>query len=742
MEIVTGDRYLEKLVKFVEEHAESLLEGTQVLKLNPAGLWYVQSRLEALRELERMLAGAPVDYLRAYVSDLGDHRAVEQLRRILRLLTSLKVVSSLPPPIRDPTPLALLPFGRLRVLELRGCDLSTSAAKGLLELRHTLEKIICHNSTDALRHVFASRIVEIKDSPHWNRLSFVSCACNRLVLMDESLQLLPAVETLDLSRNKFAKVDSLRKCTKLKHLDLGFNNLRTISYFSEVSSHIVKLVLRNNALTTLRGIENLKSLEGLDLSYNIISNFSELEFLVDFESFYILQKKVSRLAAIVSDEESTYVCSDQESASCDNEIQSKDENVKSDDEAEIADLIKQVERLKKERSVLWLREFKDWMDHSSENCVDVSNDHLATHTEYENFMKNKKRQEHHGESSRNMLGSIQASGDERSTNILKPDNPFADTATGFHSHQNTDNNDLVGATGGILLPGVWRMDPRDEHQPPYLPEGNSNLFMQAKNLHPDTFTTEDQRIVENDIIPQLTATDDITESRSSSVYPGSPPHYREDVLHRRHNLVEEILQLSAESFSVASSDSNTSCCEDESCESEQLCLEGRQSLDQECTTMCTEQLSSSVFHVDNSLELGDEIPLCREVALILSSENKFYVLLLGVALDGSGAILSLLGWHKVEDIRDILVGLGLQVLRMYIEGDGTYLLITRSIEKSTQLLHTLQSFESHAADKFALRSLEQVQVELFGKQICEGLRQSLFQYSMVIFCCSYGEGMP
>lgn len=47
----------------------------------------------------------------------------------------------------------------------------------------------------------------------------------------------------------------------------------------QVSSHIVKLVLRNNALTTLRGIENLKSLEGLDLSNNIISNFLEIEIL-------------------------------------------------------------------------------------------------------------------------------------------------------------------------------------------------------------------------------------------------------------------------------------------------------------------------------------------------------------------------------------------------------------------------------------------------------------------------------
>lgn len=131
----------------METNAERLIEGTLVLKLNPVGLRYVQSRLEALAELESLLAGAPVDYLRAYVSDLGDYRALELLRRILRLLPSLKVVSVLPPLARDPTPLFLFPFGRLKVLELRGCDLSTSAAKGLLELRHTLEKLVCHNST-------------------------------------------------------------------------------------------------------------------------------------------------------------------------------------------------------------------------------------------------------------------------------------------------------------------------------------------------------------------------------------------------------------------------------------------------------------------------------------------------------------------------------------------------------------------------------------------------------------------
>lgn len=93
---------------------------------------------------------------------------------------------------------------------------------------------------NALKHVFASRIADIKKSPHWTRLSFVSCACNGLVVMDESLQLLPAVEILDLSRNKFSKVDNLRKCTKLKHLDLGFNHLREVKAFSEVIKEISK----------------------------------------------------------------------------------------------------------------------------------------------------------------------------------------------------------------------------------------------------------------------------------------------------------------------------------------------------------------------------------------------------------------------------------------------------------------------------------------------------------------------
>lgn len=288
MAIVTGDRYLDLLARFVEEHAGALLDGSLVLKLNPVGLHYVQTRLEALQELESLRTGAPVDYLRAYIADLGDHRALEQLSRVLSLCSAVKVVSVLPTPARDPSPVALSPFGRLRSLELRGCDLSTSAARGLLQLRPILERLICHNSAEALRHIFAERTVEIQDALVWSRLTSISCAYNGMLLMDDSLQLLPAVQFLDLSRNRFAKAANLHRCARLKFLDLGFNQLRNISSLGQVKSQLVKLVLRNNALVSVHGIASLSSLEALDLSHNLISNFKEIQSVAAIPSLNVL----------------------------------------------------------------------------------------------------------------------------------------------------------------------------------------------------------------------------------------------------------------------------------------------------------------------------------------------------------------------------------------------------------------------------------------------------------------------
>ena len=91
---------------------------------------------------------------------------------------------------------------------------------------------------DALRHIFTERIQEVEKSQVWSRLAFVSCSNNDMVLMDDSLQLLPAVQSLDLSRNRFVKAANLHCCSKLTYLDLGFNQLRNISSLKQVQTSI------------------------------------------------------------------------------------------------------------------------------------------------------------------------------------------------------------------------------------------------------------------------------------------------------------------------------------------------------------------------------------------------------------------------------------------------------------------------------------------------------------------------
>ncbi|KAK1406530.1 hypothetical protein QVD17_41932 [Tagetes erecta] len=919
--IVSGNSYLESLLNFVEKQAAPLIEGTLVLKLNPVGLHYVQSRFESLSELERLLAGAPVDYFRAYVSDLGDHRALEQLRRILRILTSLKVVSVVPhQSCRDPTPLCLLPFGRLKVLELRGCDLSTSAARGLLELRHTLEKIICHNSTDALRHVFASRIGEIEKCPRWKRLLFVSCAYNGLLLMDDSLRLLPVVETLDLSRNKFSKVDNLWRCSKLKHLDLGFNQLRTITSFSKVSCHISKLVLRNNALTTIRGVENLKSLEGLDISYNILSNFSELELLAGLTSlknlwlegnpvcsanwyrahmysffcdpdklilddreistrevwkrqiiishrhtqpasfgFYSPAKydaegegsvntklrKLSRVASIER-ETSTIVSSDDDSVICDDEDRDKLEIADSNKEAEVVGFIDKIEFIKRERSDLWLDEFHRWMTY-------VSDDHMKGNMHSGiplipskgKYFRKKRRLKHFGKKTRYISGSADVFEDNHRLELQESYYPYDDLSVNSVSHQTE--------YGSILSHKKLK-----------------SIYDKRVNPTRNILTPKDEGICSNNGIkverPEMTILDtesDIIEAHSPSVYAGPPPHYQEDILHRRLNLEEEYLQLSVETNSVASSDSYTSdsgddhaetgsdmhnestiadhsrsrdslsffSCEDlhkmienDSCsvkvgDSEQLgkkSYEGSlhdgeivglmkqeaNSLDHKmrkrkpktrvvCLTEKTVQTDSiNEWHSLNygthdvheeaiisdyrmlvevngshSIDAGEYIlktfkvdladfgveETCRQnvschflledpngygksgLALLLSCEHNLYVVLLNGRHDGSGSGPSLVGCLGTEDVKEVLVGLGLQAVRVYAKWGARYMFITRSTEKSSLLISMLEFSHSNAKKGFPLISLDKIQVALFERDVCGGSKTNILQYSMVLF---------
>lgn len=282
-----------------------------------------------------------------------------------------------------------------------------------------------------------------------------------------------------------------------------------------------------------------------------------------------MQKRISRLVSFESEDQRTFMCSDQDSVSCDNEVHSKQDNAFSEEEAEIADLMNRIELMKKERSALWLQEFKEWMDPAAHNFVDSKKSTGEPLSVYNLKNLGRNVRDHLGETSRYISDSLHASGDDSSTNNLESDNSFAETSVGLSAQSYFDPigeeppRFIMRHRSGESLPMIKSLYSNKELLKSLSNEGH--MHARGRSLQVDSFP-RDGKLMEEPIIRPITAIDDIVESHSSSIAPGSPPHYQEDILHRRQNLEEEFLQLSAESLSVASSDSNTSYSGDDSSE--------------------------------------------------------------------------------------------------------------------------------------------------------------------------------
>ncbi|CAI0400337.1 unnamed protein product [Linum tenue] len=49
--------------------------------------------------------------------------------------------------------------------------------------------------------------------------------------------------------------------------------------------------------------------------------------------------------------------------------------------------------------------------------------------------------------------------------------------------------------------------------------------------------------------------------------------------------------------------------------------------------------------------------------------------------------------YKIEDVSEVMTGIGLQIVRVSIQRQATYLFLTRSIEKSRPALLSFGSFQ-------------------------------------------------
>ncbi|XP_053986719.1 serine/threonine-protein kinase 11-interacting protein isoform X1 [Hylaeus volcanicus] len=174
-------------------------------------------------------------------------------------------------------PVDITKFRHLKYLELK--KINIDSVKGLQRVRGQLESVICagRKGICTVSQLLASCGEDASIGFVWDSLKHLALSHNALEKLDKSLELAPWLQLIDLSHNLLTSVDELSCLPNLKYVNLGYNKLEAVPTFNKAASHSLQvLVLKNNYIENLNGLQNLECLTELDLSYNCVMEHSTL----------------------------------------------------------------------------------------------------------------------------------------------------------------------------------------------------------------------------------------------------------------------------------------------------------------------------------------------------------------------------------------------------------------------------------------------------------------------------------
>ncbi|XP_014666190.1 PREDICTED: serine/threonine-protein kinase 11-interacting protein-like [Priapulus caudatus] len=258
------------LARLLREYGEKVLSGSAKLSFTTSALGYLNHVFTRVSHEDydqsfEVLAGR-----RAFDALYHD---VQFLFDVVQKTISLKLMhtcATLQGPVK------VEKFRSLRALEMK--KVPPHLVIGLQGLRPRLHSLTCSRCVDNLEDLFASCGGDMSQAFTWPELTTVNLSFNSIDCLDDSLKLLPALHSLNLSHNKLYQAGSyLELLVSLVHINLSFNQLRWIPRFgSSARSKLTTLLLRNNNLDNLEGVEVLESLQQLDVSDNCLSDHSVL----------------------------------------------------------------------------------------------------------------------------------------------------------------------------------------------------------------------------------------------------------------------------------------------------------------------------------------------------------------------------------------------------------------------------------------------------------------------------------
>lgn len=204
------------------------------------------------------------------------------------LLSNVKAIKIIPEPASSSSLLSetinLAPFHQLTHLEVR--NIPIIHLSHLSQLRSQLHHLVLYACLDSLDDALQGCGGDnCSETFLWSELHSLHVTSCQTIDLGTGLQLAPWLKTLNLTFNELTdnSTQSLSTLMTLHSLTLDFNSLQRIPVLAPSARTTLKVLkLRQNQLDSLRGVEQLVSLEELDVAYNCISSgeaLSALSFL-------------------------------------------------------------------------------------------------------------------------------------------------------------------------------------------------------------------------------------------------------------------------------------------------------------------------------------------------------------------------------------------------------------------------------------------------------------------------------
>ncbi|XP_067890787.1 serine/threonine-protein kinase 11-interacting protein [Heterodontus francisci] len=259
---------------------DSVLSGTSTLSLLTIGLQLLHQLFEQhllARKYQHGFVALP-----SHPSDTASVLEVQFLFDVLQKTISLKLVH--PPGPKLQTPVRIFAFKSLRFLELK--RVPPHCLEGLRGVYTRLEILVCSSCINTIEEIISVCGGDLSSALPWLDLHTLNFSNNFITSLDNSLALLSVLRILDLSHNQIRDcVEYLKPLSELEYVNLSYNVLEKAPIFSSCSRvQLVTLLLRNNELDNINGVEHLSHLKHLDLAYNMISEHAQLAPLSQLHS--------------------------------------------------------------------------------------------------------------------------------------------------------------------------------------------------------------------------------------------------------------------------------------------------------------------------------------------------------------------------------------------------------------------------------------------------------------------------